>query len=119
MDVTKTISNGTVQYTLYSVQTRYTWFHTIYTYACTVLRFTIHGILQSIFSSLKTVGTIFCEHPLLLYYLYPLCPQKHPQFPLGESSMPQSKKGQQKKVPTLEKTTVLCRSTFFISLQYG
>ena len=84
-----------------------------------VLRFTIHGILQSIFSSLKTVGTIFCEHPLLLYYLYPLCPQKHPQFPLGESSMPQSKKGQQKKVATLEKTTVLCRSTFFISLQYG
>ena len=34
-----------------------------------VLRFPIHGILQSIFSSLKTVGTIFCEHLLLFSYV--------------------------------------------------
>ena len=31
--------------------------------------FTIHGLLQSIFSNLKTVGTIFCEHLLLFSYV--------------------------------------------------
>ena len=58
-----------------------------------------------------TVFVIFIIY--IQYGMY--SPQKHPQFPLEESSMLQSKKGQQKG-RHFRKTTVLCRSTFFISL---
>ena len=52
--------------------------------------------------------------PYYIQYIH-YSQQKHPQFPLEESSMPQSKKDQQK-VATLEKTTFLYRSNTLICL---
>ena len=52
--------------------------------------------------------------PYYIQYIH-YSQQKHPQFPLEESSMPQSKKDQQK-VAILEKTTFLYRSNTLICL---
>ena len=40
--------------------------------------------------------TVFMIFNIYIHYTVYSSPQKHPQFPLEESSMPQSKKGQPK-----------------------